>query len=124
MDQLAPHKVMQPTAKGHLATPSAPLEQHPVPVPAKPRAIRLGGVCQRAVMPQFPPDGRGAAPQQQADRPKARPAPLLPQNHATVLAVEVLVSSVHRNIPCPAGAGCCTQNLSLRGTAMEIWFQE
>ena len=30
------------------------------------------------------------------------------QNHATFLAVEVLQSSVHRNILCPTGSGCCT----------------
>ncbi|MDP1578003.1 MAG: hypothetical protein Q8L76_14805 [Cypionkella sp.] len=40
--------------------------------------------------------------QQQADRLKTRPAPMLRQHHATFLAVEVLVPFVHRNILCYA----------------------
>ena len=108
MDQFAPHKVMQPPTLDQLAPPSTPLAQHPVPVRAKLRAIRPGLVSLRTATPQFSPDGRGAAPQQQADRPKARPAPMLRQNHATFLAVQVLVSFVHRNILCPEGRGCCT----------------
>jgi hypothetical protein len=31
-----------------------------------------------------------------------------PMARATFLAAEVLASSVHRNILCPAGSGCCT----------------
>ena len=107
-------------AQSHAATPldqllppSAPLAARPVSVPAKLRAMRPGGVSSRTATPQFPPDGRGAAPQQCPDRPKARPAPKLRHNHATFLAIEVLVSFVHRNIPCPLGGRCRTSNLSL-----------
>jgi hypothetical protein len=108
VDQFAPHKVMKPPTLDQLQPPSAPLAARPVSVPATLRAIRLGEFSLRTATHQFPPDGRGAAPQQQADRPKARPPPMLRQNHATFLAVEVLVSFVHRNILCPMGAGCCT----------------
>ena len=108
MDQLALHKVMKPTATGQLATSSAPLAARPISVPATLHAIRLGRFSLRAATQQFPPDRRGATPQQQANRPKARPAQMLRQNHATFLTVKVLVSFVHRNILCPTGAGCCT----------------
>jgi len=90
VDQLALHKVLKPTAKGHLAMSSVPLAARPISAPAKLRAIRLGGVYFRTAAPQFPPDRRGAAPRQRADRPKARSAPMLRRNHATFLAVEVL----------------------------------
>jgi hypothetical protein len=30
------------------------------------------------------------------------------ENHATYFTVEVLASSVHRNILCPVGCRCCT----------------
>ena len=83
MDQLAPHPVMARTATGQLLPPSAALAARPIPVPAKLRATELGGLCRRTAPPQFPADRRGAASQQQADRPKARPAPMLSQNQAT-----------------------------------------
>ena len=63
--------------------PSAALAARPIPSTAKLRAIGLGGLCRRTAPAQFPPDRRGAAPQQKACRPKARPAPMLRQNHAT-----------------------------------------
>ncbi len=108
MDQIAPHPVIKPTAAGELVPPSAALAARTISGTATLRAIRLGGLSIRTAPQKFPTDRRGAAPQQNADRPKARPAPVLRQNHATFLAVEVLVSSVHRNILCPAGRGCCT----------------
>ena len=52
---------------------------------------------------QLPPDRAGRAAQHQTDLSKAAAPPILGQNHATFLAAEVLVSSVHRNILCPAG---------------------
>jgi hypothetical protein len=58
---------------------------------AKLRTVGLGGLALRTAPKQFPTDRRGAASQQQADRLKTRPAPMLRQNHATFLAVEVLV---------------------------------
>ena len=108
VDQLAPHKIMQPAAESKLLPPSAALAARQIPRPAKLRAIGLGGQRIRTATPQFPADRRGAAPQKHADPPQARPAPMLRQNHAAFLTVEMLVSSVHRNILCPAGRGRCT----------------
>ena len=108
MDQLASYKAMQPATLNQLVPSSAPLTARPISLCGKVRAIGLGSFSVWTAPKQFPTDRRGAASQQQADRSKARPAPMLRQNHATFLAVEVLVSFVHRNILCPLGAGCCT----------------
>jgi hypothetical protein len=90
VDQLALHKVMKPTATDQLATSSASLAVGPISLPTTLRAIRLGRFFLRAATQQFPPDRRSATPQQQANRPKARPAQMLRQNHATFLAVRCL----------------------------------
>ena len=108
VDQLAAHKVMQPTPPDKLVAPSAALAARPVPRPGTLRAVGVRRQPIRATMPQFPPDRARRTAQKPADLPKARPATMLRQNHATFLAVEVLVSSVHRNILCPAGVRCCT----------------
>ncbi len=72
VDQLAPHKVMEPAAAGELVPPSAPLAARPISGPATLRAIGLGGLSLGPTPAQFPTDRRGAAPQSQAYRPKAR----------------------------------------------------
>ena len=41
-------------------------------------------------------------------RPLATASIMLCACRATFLAAEVLAASVHRNILCPEGAGCCT----------------
>ena len=48
---------------------------------------------------------------------------MLGEYHATFLAAEVLASSVHRNILCPTGRGCCTCNLSLRISVIATHFK-
>ena len=42
------------------------------------------------------------------DHPQAAALTMLGEDHAMFLAAEVLASSVHRNILCPAVRGCCT----------------
>ena len=42
------------------------------------------------------------------DHPQAAAFTMLGEDHATFLAAEVLASSFHRNILCPAGRGRCT----------------
>ena len=108
VDQLAPHKVIQPAAAGKLSPPSVALAARPIPRPAQLREVGLGRQRIRTATPKFPPDHRGSASQKQADRPNARPAPTLSQNHAAFFTVEMLLPSVHRNILCPAGRRCCT----------------
>ena len=76
VDRLAPYKVMQPAAGGKLSPPSAALAARPIFRRAKLRAIGSGGRALRTAPPQFPADRGSAAPQQHADHPKARPAPV------------------------------------------------
>ena len=103
--QLAANPVVQFAALGQLGTPKA---ARPPRVTNPARNLRaVAGILQSPPR-QFPPDRAGRTAEEMVDRPKARPAPMLAQNHATFLAVEVPVSFVHRNILCPASPGCCT----------------
>ena len=76
VDQLSPHPVMEPIAANQLMPTPAPLGARARYRSPPSCAIRVRGLSLRTASPQFPPDRRGAAPQQQADRPKARPAPV------------------------------------------------
>ena len=57
---------------------------------------------------KLPADRAGGPTKQPANAPLAIATLMLGENHATFLTVEVLTSSVHRNILCPLGFRCCT----------------
>jgi hypothetical protein len=104
-DKVVMDEAVKRAALGQLAPPPAA------------RAPRIVGAARRlrsiaAIGPTAPrqraPDRAGRAPRKPPDRPLAA-APFMPgEDHATFLAAEGIASSVHRNILCPTGSGCCT----------------
>ena len=102
MHQFAANPIVQRAALNQLGARPA---QKPSRIMNRAGHLRVIGRIAQPPPRQFPPDRAGRAAQQPADLPQARPAPMLRQNHATFLAVEVLASSVHRNILSPAGRG-------------------
>jgi len=78
-----------------------------------PRRLRAIGAILLPPARQFPADRARRAAKKTPDRPLATASIVLGEYHATFLATEVLASSVHRNILCPTGRGCCTGNLRL-----------
>lgn len=73
-----------------------------------PRRLRATGAVVPPTPRQFAADRARRAGQKLPDRPLAAAPTMLGKDHATFLAAEVLASSVHRNILCPGGRGCCT----------------
>jgi hypothetical protein len=57
---------------------------------------------------QFSADRAGRTAKKPPHRPLAAAPTMLGEDHAALLAAEMLASSVHRNILRPSGSGCCT----------------
>jgi len=73
-----------------------------------PRRLRAVTTIVLPTTRELPANGAGGAAQKSADALLAIAPLMLGENHATFLTVEVLASSVHRNILCPVGFRCCT----------------
>lgn len=73
-----------------------------------PRRRRAVGAILLPTTRQLAADRAGRTAKKPTDALLAGAAFMLGENHATFLAAEVLASSVHRNILCPAGFRCCT----------------
>ena len=102
--QLAPDPFVQRVIPRQLVRSPAP----PCRSSYTPRSLRaVTGILQPPAR-QFPPDRARSTAQRLADRMQTAAPPVFGPYYATVLAAEMLVSSVHRNIPCPPGLGCCT----------------
>jgi len=71
----------------------------------KPRHLRAIASVILPTPRQFPADRARGAALNGTDHPLTATTFMLGENHATFLAAEVLASSVHRNILCPAGCG-------------------
>ena len=73
-----------------------------------PRHLRAVATIVLPTTCELTADRAGGPTKKPADALLAIAPLMLGENHATFLTVEVLVSSVHRNILCPAGGWCCT----------------
>ena len=113
MNEMVLHKAMKRTA---LDQPEAAAAACPALVIHAPRSRGAIGAIGLPSARKFPADRAGRSANKPADRLLTAAATMLGKDHATFLAAEVLASSVHRNILCPAGRGCCTSNLSLSDT--------
>ena len=105
MNEMVVNKSMKRTALDQSAVASAARAAFVIHLPR----------CHRAVGPvplpparQFPANRAGRPVKNGPDYPLAAASTMLGEDHATFLAAEVLASSVHRNILCPAVRGCCT----------------
>ena len=105
MNEMVVNKAMKRTA---LDQPAAASAARPALVIHTPRCHGAVGPIHLPPARQFPTDRAGRPVKNGPDHPLAAASTMLGEDHATFLAAEVLASSVHRNILCPVGRGCCT----------------
>jgi hypothetical protein len=105
MNEMIMHEAMQRAAFDQPATTPAARSARIIHTPRGCGAVRA--IVQPTTR-QLPADRAGRAAKKATNALLAIASVMLGENHATFLAAEVLASSVHRNILCPVGSGCCT----------------
>ena len=120
MNQVIVHEPMDVAALNQLVRAATSCPAH---IMDQPR--RLWAIAAVVLTPprQFAANRARRAAQKLPDHPLTAATNMFGEYHATFLAAEVLASSVHRNILCPTGRGCCTCNLSLRISVIATHFK-
>jgi len=115
MDEVVVHDAMERAA---LDRPAPSPATRPARIIYAPRHLRAVAGIGLSAASGFPADRAARASRKPTGRPLTAPAVMLGEDRPAFLAAEVLASSVHSDILCPARPGCRTWNLSPGFTAV------